>query len=252
MAFNILFHGLICHRTEEKTAVFIGAEEHELRLVVRNDDIVGSPIGFDPDPPDDALHLDPEVDPGLQTAFRIGNRVLKVGGAKQVASTFSSHFLKFVPSLRKQSSCQGVNVRPQIVNHEMGHHVSGYLLHPGGDYSVNDFFPEKQTLTGFVKDANCLARTTQLALTTNGGNITIGDADGSITLKPTARIRIVNVLPPLVAGPSNTHFQHYYHAIYENCNSGRIPMPAGGLQCTHRHDPSFAVPGGDCGNTGDP
>lgn len=250
MGFNILFHGLICHRTEENTSVFIGAEEHELRLVVLNDDVVAA-TGFDPDPPNNALHLDPKTDLALQTSYRIGNRVLKVGGAEPVQSTFSSYFRRFVPSLRTQSSCKAVNVRPEIVNHVMGHHVSGYLLHPGGAYSVNDFFPEKQTLTGFVKDANCMARTTQLALTTNG-NITIGDNDGAITLKPSAKVRIVNVLPPLVAGPSNTHFQHYYHALFEGCNSGKVPMPTGGLQCTHRHDPSFAVPGGDCGNTGDP
>jgi hypothetical protein len=251
MGFNIFFHGLVCHRTEENTAVFINAAEHELRLAVLKDDVVNS-NGFDADPPDDALHLDPRIDPELQISFRIGNRVLKVGGAVPVQSTFTSYFRRFVPSLRAQSSCQAVNVRQEIVNHEIGEQVSGYLLHPGGAFSVHDFFPEKQTLTGFVKDADCMARTIQLALTTNGNNVTIGNDAASITLKPDAEVRIVNVLPPFVAGPSNMHFHHYYHALYEGCNSGKVPMPVGGLKCTHRHDPSFAVPGGDCGNTGDP
>lgn len=249
MSFKIFFHGLVCHRTEANTAVFIGAQDHELRLVVLNDDVLGAK-GFDVDP--DALHVNPRIDAQKQTSFRIGNRVLDVGGAQTMDSTFTSFFQRFVPSLRKNSSCQAAHVRPEIVNHKLGGHVSGYVRHPGAVYSVHDFFPEKQTLTGFVKDADCMARTIQLEFATNGKDITIGDGDGAITLKPTAEVRIVNVLPPLVAGPPNSHFEHYYHAIYAGCNSGKVPLPTGGLACTHRHDPSFAVPGGDCGNTGDP
>lgn len=251
MGFNILFHGLVCHRTKANTAVFIGAEEHELRLVARTEDVINW-SGFDTDPPDDALHLDPAVAPELQTSFRIGNRVLDVGGAEAVESTFTTYFRRYVPSLQSQSSCQTVNVRPEVENHVVGGGVSGYLRHPGGDFSVHDFFPEKQTLTGSVEDADCMARTIRLVLSTNGKDVTIGDDAGTITLKRDAEVRIVNVLPPLVAGPSNVHFQHYYDALYAGCNSGKVPMPAGGLACNHRHDPSFAVPGGDCGNSGDP
>lgn len=252
MPFNIFFHGLVCHRTEVNTSVFVEAPDHELRLVVLNDSVLDVQ-GFAADPPANALHLNPKISANLQTSYQVKDHVLTVTGAEPVASTFTSYFRRFVPHLRTTSSCGAANVRNDIVNHKvMPGLVRGYLIHPGGEYSVNDFFPEKQTLTGMVKDANCMARTIQLSLATNGKNITIGDGAAVITLKPNAEVRFVNVLPPLIAGPTNDHFGHYYHAIYQGCNSGKVPRPAGGLQCTHRHDPSFAVDGGDCGQTGDP
>lgn len=251
MGFNILFHGLVCHRTEVNTSVFIDAEKHELRLVVLNDIVVDTK-GFAADPADAALHLNPRVAAHLQTSYRVEG-VLTVDGAEPVAPTFTSYFRRFVPGLRTTSSCLATNVRKDVRDQKIVPGlVRGYLVHPGGEYSVNDFFPEKQTMTEFVKDANCMARTIRLALATNGKNITIRDGASFITLKPNAEVRFVNILPPLVASPSNGHFEHYYHAMYEGCNSGRVPLPVGGLQCTHRHDPSFAVPGGDCGNSGDP
>lgn len=250
MAFNVFFHGLVCHRTEENTAVFIAAHNHALRMVVRKEDVVSS-NGFQSDP--ESLHLNPRVAAKDQSSFLIDGLVLTVGGVTPTSPTFTSYFRKFVPSLRTQSNCNGVNVRTTVKNRQIDKFVSGYLVHPGGAYSVNDFFPEKATLTGNEQDANCVARTIQIALTTNGGNVTIGDGRARITLKPDSEARFVNILPPpILANEPNLHFDHYFQALYEGCNGGRGPQPAGGKRCTHRHDPSFAVPGADCSNSGDP
>ncbi|MEA2465750.1 MAG: hypothetical protein QOJ98_3497 [Acidobacteriota bacterium] len=251
MPFNIFFHGLVCHRTEENTSVFVAAEGHELRLVVRNADVIDA-NGLEADPVDDALHQIIGLDAALQKSYRVAGRVLTVKGTEPAQPAVSSFFRQFVPSLRANANCPGAGVRSQIVNHEVGGMVSGYLRYPGGVYSVNDFFAEKHTLTGFAKDAKCIARTIRLALTTNGSDVTIGDAGGAITLKRSAAVRFVNVLPPFVGAGSNMHFPHYYHAMYEGCHDGKAPTLAGGTACNHRHDPSFATPNGDCGNTGDP
>jgi hypothetical protein len=249
MPFNILFHGLVCHRTEENTSVFVAADEHELRLVVLNADVIDV-NGLEADP--DVTHLNLRVDAALQTSYPVAGRVLTVKGTEPAQPVVSSFFRQFVPSLRANADCPGASVRSEVVNHKVDREVSGYLRHSGGVYSVNDFFPEKHTLTGSAKDAKCIARTIRLALTTNGSDVTIGDADGSITLKRNAAVRFVNALPPLTGDGQNAHFPHYYHAMYENCHAGRVPTLAGGAACNHRHDPSFATPNGDCGNTGDP
>lgn len=250
MAFNIFFHGLVCHRTEENTAVFIAVKDHALRMVVRKEDVVSS-NGFESDP--EILHLNPRINAKDQTSYLIAGRVLTVGGVTPTAPTFTSYFRKFVPSLGTQSDCNGVNVRQVVKDRRIDGLIAGYLVHPGGAYSVNDFFPEKATLTGNEADANCIARTIQLALTTNGGNVTISDGRARITLKPDGEARFVNIIPPPIPmNETNRHFGHYFHAIYQGCNGGRVPGPAGGRQCTHRHDPSFAVPGADCSNSGQP
>lgn len=249
MSFNILFYGLVCHRTEEDTSVFIGAHGHELRMVVRHRDVI-SKAGFAADP--DETHFALETNEP-QTSFIIKGRVLQVEGTTkpQGGSTFTSQFQTFVPRLRQNSECAEPNVNPAVIDRKTDDVITAFLQHDGGEFSVNDFFPEKCTFTGDVKDAQCIARTTQLALEASQ-NVTITDGNGGrIVLRPDAEVRFVNTVPPpFGAMLNNRHFGMYYGAIFQGC-SGRTPMEAQ-IACGHRHDPSFAVGGGDCSSSGDP
>lgn len=249
MPFNVLFHGLVCHRTEDDMSVFVAAHFHELRMVVRNDDVL-SAAGFEVDP--EGLHFALRAE-GPQTSFRVTDRILEVGGTTPMTSTFTSQFRTHVPSLRRHSECGGPNLNPAVRQRRVTDELAAYLIHSGGAFSVNDFFAEKCTFTGNARDADCIARTIRLTLPTNGKNVTIGDGNGGrFVLKPDAEVRFVNTIPPASGiTASNQHFHHYYDAMFDGCNRGREPQEAQ-TRCRHRHDPSFAVPGGDCANSGDP
>lgn len=250
MAFNVLFYGLVCHRKTENVSVFLDAQhhEHQLRMVVRHRDVI-SKQGFDVDLNDMHFALGTSEP---QTSFFIGGRVLKVEGTTKVASNFTDEFNAFVPSLSRHASCQPPKVHPSIVNKETAEErVGAYLTHDGGWFSVNDFFPEKCTLTGDLRDAQCIARTTRLMLDAQN-DVTITDGNGGrLVLSPTAEVRFVNTIPqPFGPMLTNRHFPMYYDVMYDGC-TGSVPMEAQ-VACNHRHDPSFAVGGGDCSNSGDP
>ena len=249
MAFNILFYGLVCHRTRENTSVFIGAHGHEVRMIVRHRDVI-SKDGFEADPEETHFALDTNEP---QTSFKVQNLALKVVGTKPAVSSFTSQFLDYVPRLREgDESLVEDQLNPDVPAKKTNDLLTAYLSHEGGEFSVNDFFAEKCTLTGNVRDAQCIARTTRLAMEAYN-EVAITDGNGrSLVLSPDAEVRFVNTIPAPVGGMmTNRHFPDYYKAIFEDRFRGRVPMEAQ-IKCGHRHDPSFAVGGGDCSNSGDP
>jgi hypothetical protein len=250
MAFNVLFYGLLCHRRYDNTTVFLDAEHHNhlLRMVVRNRDVI-SKTGFKVDSGETHFAIANEP----QTSFYIDGRVLKVEGAKPRRSVFTPDYDAFVPSLQRNSSCDAPKLNPVIPKRKVQKdRVAAYLTHDGGAFSVNDFFAEKCTFTGDKEDARCVARTTRLTLNADKRDVTINDGNGGrIVLRPDAEVRFVNTIPaPFGPMLTNLHFPMYYQSIFDGCH-GNSPMEAQ-IACRHPHDPSFAVGGGDCSNSGDP
>lgn len=244
MSCKLLFRGLICLRTEDDSAVFIGAEGHELRLIVKNKDLVKPAQNLE----SDDAHLSGFVTRTPRTAFKIAQKVLHVqSGTEKETSTFDDDYLTFVPSLRKKSACS--EVRPEIAERRLGHHIGGYLIHTGGRYSVREFFPEKVTFTGNAEDGECIAMTTSVELKTNGKEVVIGDDESSITVRPDAELLFVN--GPVVPPDIHDHFQHYFHAIYKDCHGGQRPMPVDEA-CPLSRERQPLLPGSDCPSSGDP
>jgi len=244
MSCNLLFRGLICLSTEDDCAVFIGSKGHELRLIVKDED-VREVNGFDTD---DA-HVSELVGRKPRKAYKISGRVLEVkSGAEKVESTFGEDYLKFVPSLLQKSGCK--HVRPEVAARKLVSHIGGYLIHPGGHYSVREYYPEKVTFSGDPKDAECISMTTSIALTTNAEDVTIRDETASITVRSNAELLFVN--GPIDEADVHEHFQHYFHAIYENCPGGQRPKPVGGTRCELSDEKRFLLPGSDCPNSGYP
>lgn len=248
MSFNILFYGLVCHRRNEDTSVFVGAHGHQLRMIVRQRDVI-SKTGFKIDPEETHFALDTNEP---QTSFDVQGRVLNVEGTVPVRSSFTPQFLEYVPLLRGGDEERfSPHENPAVSARTITELLTAYLSHDGGAFSVNDFFPEKCTLTGDVRDAKCIARTTRLTMDAYNNVAITDDQGGRVVLRPDAEVRFVNTIPPPVGGTmTNRHFPDYYNALF-NGFQGRVPMEAQ-IKCGHRHDPSFAVGGGDCSNSGDP
>ncbi len=246
MSFNVLFRGLVCHLTKEKVAVFLDVEKHELRLVVRESDIVGKP-SFE----SDQVHaVDPdEKNPPPRKSFKIAGGTLRIEGVTDKQLTRKEDFTDRVPSLRKASSCN--KLRPEIKKRRVAAGaIAGYLELPGGEFSVRHYFPEQALFLG--DKPQCIARVVQLALKTNGKNITIRNGSKKITVKPDAEVSFVNVDDKPTMAQPNLHFHHYYHAIYSGCGMGSSPIPPAEPKRCDLEQPGQVFPGSDCSNSQEP
>ena len=248
MAFNVLFRGLVCHLTKEKMSVFVGAPEHELRLVVKTKDLVGV-SGFERD----GVHTrrdpdDPEQDTAERTSIVIGGKRLRIEGVTNRELTQKRDFADRVPSLRK-GGARGA-VRAAVRQRRLADGIAGFFEYPGGVFSVKRFFPEQAIFDSSTPA--CIAHTVRLSFGTNGGNVTIRNGTRKVTIKPNAEVEFVNGPEgdEQEGGLPNQHFHHYYHAIFTGHEAGVTPTPASDLKCTGKPGPVFA--GLDCSNSQEP
>lgn len=251
MSFNVLFRGLVCHLTEEKVAVFVEAQKHELRLVVRDSDIVGKPT-FE----SDLVHaVEPEeTDPPPRKSFRIAGGTLRIEGVTDKKLSRKDDFDLRVPSLRKGAEGMKMTVRKEVRQQRKASGIAGYLQIPGGVLSVRNYFPDQAVFTGTTPE--CIARVVQLAMETTGKkSVTIRNGSKRVTLKPDAEVAIVNVDETATEGMPNQHFHHYYHAIYSNGAMGQTPQPVAGPgdhHCPKAPQSGPIFPGSDCSNSQEP
>jgi len=250
MSFNVLFRGLVCHLTEEKVAVFVEAPKHELRLVVRDSDIVGKP-SFQ----SDLVHVrdSDEKSSPPRKSFKIAGGTLRIEGVAEKTLARKQDFSERVPSLRKGAGAMHTKVRKEVRERRMASGIAGYLQYPGGVLSVRNYFPEQAVFTGDRPE--CIARVVQLAMETKKKkNVTIRNGSKLITLKPDAEVAIVNVDDTSTIGMPNTHFHHYYHAIYSNGEMGATPKPPEGTppHCDLAKQSGPIFPGSDCSNSQEP
>lgn len=256
MSFNVLFRGLVCHLTEEKVAVFVDAENHKLRLVVRASDVVGKPSfqSDDVHTKDDKEDDDDNAPaPPPRVSFLVGGGMLHIDGVTNKKLLRGDDFKKRVPSLREGSTC--TKLRKEVRQRRMASGIAGYFQYPGGKMSVQSYFPEQAVFTGTVPQ--CIARVTRLELAVNGKNVTIRNGSQKVTLKPDAEVSFVNVDDTAMDDTAkvpvpNLHFHHYYHAIYDGCGMGKTPRPPAKRKPCPSEQADHAFPGSDCSNSQEP
>ena len=142
-------------------------------------------------------------------------------------------------------------IRPEVRRRKTCHHIAGYLRYPGGVFSVTKYFPNQALFAGDTPQ--CIGHTVQLSMTPNGGNVIIRNGSKRITLKRDAVVMFVNV-DDTAMNLANTHFHHYYHAIYEGDGSGKVPhLPSDAQpQDCELAKPSQLFPDTDCSNSHEP
>jgi hypothetical protein len=245
VSFNVLFRGLVCHLTNEKVAVFVRSEGHELRLLVRPADIVAINNAEI-----DKVHAHNDIgDDDGRLAVKVEGSLTIEGIPPTHLDAGQTDFKTFVPSLPERTKCR--QRRAVIDERRVDDKILGYLDLPGGTLVVRDFFRTQGQFPGDARP-QCFARRVQLELTPNGGNVTIRNGTYSVELKPDAEVEFVNVLPRADDhGGPNHHFGAYFGAIYEGCETSLAPDSRAD-ECNLSTQRSFADPGTDCSNSHDP
>jgi hypothetical protein len=234
--FDIVFHGLFCHLTEENTVIMIQAHEHELRLVVRDDAVV-SATGL----PQDFVHAE-----AGEHSYVIMGRKFAIGGAQGTDTTMTAEFKDHVPSVapHSQKTAISADVEARKVNGD----VAGYLEHTGGEYAVIDYFPDMAQFDDVDDEPDCVARKVRFRIA-SAGDVTFDAGNGAgVTVKAGSTVRFENV-PAEGSAPPNEHFHHYYMALFGS-QGAALNSSANAQHCGIAAAAAF--PGADCANSHHP
>lgn len=206
MAFTVRFAGLICHLNDERgrTAVFVNAHQHRLRMVIDSGDLIRATL------PHDKVHTNiTEFELG-DIAYDVTGETLSFTGVTPNGIAAAASFGTLVPSLKDLS--KGASLRTEVQQRAPFRPVSAYLNYPDSQQSVEDFFPNQASFPGAAPA--CMPRFTRLLLEApSDQSVKIAGQNGYVELKSSATIAFVNAIEGLVPGQPNEHFHHYFMLV---------------------------------------
>jgi hypothetical protein len=237
MPFDIVFHGLFCHLTDDKTVVMIKAHEHVLRLVLRDDAVV-SATGF----AQDFVHAE-----AGEHSYDINGGTITIAGAVPAPIAVTAAFTDHVPTVDAHLINTPATLTKDVVARKVNADIAGYVTHEGGEYSVIDYFPEMAQFENVAAGPTCIARRVRLRITAAGDVTFDNGSGGTVTVKAGSSVRFENVTADGTAKP-NEHYHHYYFALFgENAKGAKLVSNS----AVEQHCGIAAIaafPGADCAN----